>query len=189
MRPLSIQLRTRRKRGPLHTKENDIALKIRHLFIEAAAAAVLVATSVGTAQAQPVDHRHDATTPHKLSLNQGKKWGTDEPLRAGMGRIRSLVEPQLGAAHDGKLTQAQYSELATRIGTEVGGIVANCKLEPKADAMLHLLIADLGDGTSTMTGKNPQQRPALGLVKVAKTLDQYGKHFDHPGFKPVGVGH
>lgn len=119
----------------------------------------------------------------------GKKWRTDEPLRAGMGRIRSLVGPQLGAAHTGKLTPAQYVELATQIDTEVSGIVAHCKLEPKADAMLHLLIADLGDGTRTMTGKNPTQSPALGLVKVAQTLDGYGSHFDHPGFKPFGFVH
>ena len=106
-----------------------------------------------------------------------------------MVRIRGLVEPQLGAAHNGKLTPALCSDLATRTEIEEGGIVANCKPEPKADAMLHLLIADLGDGTGTMTGKNPKQRPALGLVKVAKTLDQYGRRFEHPGFRPVGVGH
>lgn len=176
-------------RNRIHTKENELVRLIRNLSIATAAAAVLVASSIGPALAQAVDHSHDAAALHKFTLNQGKKWGTDEPLRAAMGRIRGLVEPQLGAAHNGKLTPAQYSELATRIETEVGGIVANCKLEPKADAMLHLLIADLGDGTSTMTGKNPKQRPALGLVKVAKTLDQYGKHFEHPGFKPVGIGH
>lgn len=166
-----------------------MVLFIRKRSIAAAAAAVLAAFFIGPALAQAVDHSHDAAALHKLTLNQGKKWGTDEPLRAGVERIRGLVEPQLGAAHNGKLTPAQYSELATRIGTEVGGIVANCKLEPKADAMLHLLIADLGDGISTLTGENPKQRPALGLEKLAKTLDQYEKHFEHPGFKPVGVGH
>jgi len=102
-----------------------------------------------------------------------------------MGRIRGLVEPQLGAAHAGKLTSAQYRELATQVETEVGGIVANCKLEPKADAMLHLVIADIGAGTDAMAGKDAQTRPALGLVKVAQAVNQYGSHFDHPGFKPI----
>ena len=104
------------------------------------------------AKLQRAAHSHDAVTPHELTLNQGRKWATDEPLRAGMGRIRGLVEPQLGAAHAGKLTPAQYRELATQVETEVGRIVANCKLEPKADAMLHLVIADLGAGTDTMAG-------------------------------------
>lgn len=55
--------------------------------------------------------------------------------------------------------------------------------------MLHLLTADLGGGTSTMYGKNPKQRRAPGLVKVAKTLHQYGKHFEHSGVKPEDIAH
>jgi hypothetical protein len=102
-----------------------------------------------------------------------------------MGGIRDLVEPRLGAAHAGKLTPAQYRELAAQVESAVGSIVANCKLEPKADAMLHLVIADIGEGTDAMAGKNPKLRPALGLVKVANAVNQYGNYFDHPGFRPI----
>jgi hypothetical protein len=162
-----------------------MALFVRKLFIGTAAAVALIASSVGPILAQTTAHSHDAATPHKLTLNQGRKWATDEPLRVGMGRIRGLVEPQLGAAHAGKLTPGQYREVATQVETEVGGIVANCRLEPKADAMLHLVIADIGTGTDTMAGKDAKTRPALGLVKVAQAVNQYGSHFDHPGFKPI----
>jgi hypothetical protein len=155
------------------------------LLTTAVAAAAVAAALCAPALAQTAAHDHSAATPHKLNLNQGRKWATDEPLRAGMGRIRGLVEPQLGAAHAGKLTPVQYRELATQVETEVGGIVANCKLEPKADAMLHLVIADIGAGTDAMAGKDAKTRPALGLVKVALAVNQYGSHFDHPGFKPI----
>jgi len=149
-----------------------------------AAAAMAVALST-PALAQAATHGHDGAEPLRLTLNQGRKWATDEPLRAGMGRIQKLVEPQLAAAHAGKLTPAQYAQLATQVETEIGGIVANCKLEPKADAMLHLVIADIGEGTDAMAGKNPRVRPALGLVKVAQAVNQYGSHFDDPGFRPI----
>lgn len=165
-----------------------MALKLRDLLI-AAATTAWVASSVGPALAQTAAHGHDAAAPHKLALNQGRKWATDEALRAGMGRIRGLVEPQLAAAHAGKLTPAQYHELATQIEAEVGGIVANCKLEPEADAMLHLVIADLGAGTDAMAGKDAKLRPALGLVKVAGAVNEYNGHFDHPGFKPIRNAH
>ena len=155
------------------------------LLTTAVAAAAMAAALSLPAQAQTAVHDHSAATPHKLALNQGRKWATDEPLRAGMGRIRGLVEPQLGAAHAGKLTPVQYRELATQVETAVGGIVANCKLEPAADAMLHLVIADLAAGTEAMAGKNAQQRPAQGLVQVAQAVNAYGSHFDHPGFKPI----
>lgn len=159
------------------------------LLSAAVAAGAMAAALSAPAFAQTAVHDHSAAMPHKLTLNQGRKWTTDEPLRAGMGRIRGLVEPQLGAAHAGKLTPAQYRELATQIQTEVGGIVANCKLEPKADAMLHLVIADIGAGTDTMAGKDAKARPVLGLVKVAQAVNQYGSHFDHPGFKPIRNDH
>ena len=148
--------------------------------------AIAVASALSTAAlAQSPAHDHAAATPHKLALNEGRKWGTDEPLRAGMGRIRNFVEPQLGAAHAGKLTPTQYRDLATKIEIEVGSIVANCKLEPKADAMLHLVIADIGAGTDAMAGKDTKLRPALGLVKVAQAVNRYGSHFDDSGFKPI----
>ena len=47
------------------------------------------------------------------------------------------------------------------------------------------VIADIGAGTDTMTGKGAKASPALGLVKVAQAVNQYGSHFDHPGFKPI----
>lgn len=155
------------------------------LLTAAVAAAAMVAALSAPVFAQTAAHDHSAATPHKLTLNQGRKWATDEPLRAGMGRIRGLVELQLGEAHAGKLTPVQYRKLATQVEKEVGGIVANCKLEPKADAMLHLVIADIGAGTDTMVGKNAKARPALGLVKVTQAVNQYGSHFEHPGFKPI----
>lgn len=155
----------------------------------ALAAIALAATLAGPAAAQTATHSHDADTPHKLSLNQGGKWGTDDALRKGMGHIRALVEPQLGAAHAGRLTAEQYRELAMQVETEVAGIVANCRLEPRADAMLHLVVAELGEGTDAMTGRNAKLPPVEGLAKVALAVNEYGRHFDHPGFEPIHVGH
>jgi hypothetical protein len=152
-----------------------------------ALAATALAATLATVAAEPVQaqsHSHDASAS-ALSLDHGRKWATDAPLRDGMGRIRALVEPQLAAAHAGKLSQAQYTALAGQVETAVGGIVANCKLEPKADAVLHIVIAEIGAGTDVMAGKVAKQRPAQGLVQVAKAINDYGAHFDDPGLKPI----
>ena len=74
------------------------------LLTAAVAAAAMAAALSAPAFAQTAAHDHSAAMPHKLTLNEGHKWATDESLRTGMGRIRGLVEPQLGAAHAGKLT-------------------------------------------------------------------------------------
>ena len=163
---------------------------IRRTKLAAAlAAAALTALLAAPAVAQPSGHDHGAAATSGLTLNQGQKWPTDKPLRDGMERIRGLVEPQLSAAHAGKLGPSQYQALAKQIESQVGGIVANCKLEPKADAMLHLVIADIGAGTDAMAGKDAKLPPAQGLIKIAQAVNAYGGHFDHPGFKPIPNNH
>ena len=165
-------------------------LQLQRFTAALAVAAFAVSVSplvVGPAQAQT--HSHDATAPVKLSLNQGHKWATDDALRTGMARIRMLIEPQLAPAHADKLSSAQYAALAGQVEVEVGGIVANCKLEPKADAVLHIVIGDIGAGTDAMAGKTKGQRPAQGLVQVIYAVNGYAGHFDHPGFKPIRIDH
>ena len=160
--------------------------------LAAGLAALAIAATAGALAASPApapDHDHAAGAPTTLSLNEGRKWATDAALRDGMNRIRTLVEPRLAAAHAGQLSAAQYASLAGQVEAEVGGIVANCKLEPKADAVLHAVIGEIGAGTDAMAGKATHQRPAQGLLQVAKAVNDYAGHFDHPGFKPIARVH
>ena len=147
------------------TSSNRHRLGAVSLAIVVAAAALQIAAPSARAQT----HDHGASTPARLSLDQGRKWSTDAALRAGMGRIRGLIEPQLANAHAGKLSAAQYTALASRVEAEVGGIVANCKLPPQADAMLHVVIGEIGAGTDAMAGKTPATPPQQGLVMVTGT--------------------
>ena len=158
------------------------------LALGMALAGALATLMVGTAQAQTT-HSHEATASNALSLNAGRKWATDDALRGGMSRIRGLVATQLDTARAGRLSAAQYAALAGRIEGEVGGIVAKCKLEPRADAMLHVVIGGIGAGTDAMAGKTPGVPAAQGLVHVAAAVNDYARHFEHPGFRPIAIGH
>lgn len=138
------------------------------------------------ADAHKHEHGHDhGAAPAKLSLNEGKKWTTDEPLRHGMQGIRKLMDASLHDIHEGKLSAAKYGELAKKVHGEVEGIVSNCKLEPKADAQLHLVIADILEGVEAMEGKAKKVKRQAGAVKVLSALDKYGTYFDHPGWQPI----
>lgn len=156
-----------------------------------AATAVLVMALPATpyAQAPAHDHAQAASAPAKLALDHGKKWSTDAPLRDGMTKIRALVEPKLDAAHAGRITPAQYKEIAAGVEAQVASIVANCKLAPEADAMLHLVVADLVHGADVMAGKEPKAKPLQGFGVTVAALNNYGRYFDHPGFKPIATGH
>ena len=52
-------------------------------------------------------------------------------------------------------------------------------------SIMPMLAALQSQGVDAMAGKNARMRPALGLVKVAQAVDQYGGYFDHPGFEPI----
>lgn len=146
----------------------------------------LAATGLVAAEkaAHKPDHDH-AAAPAKLTLDEGRKWATDEPLRKGMENIRHAVDARLHDIHEGKLGAAGYGALASKVNGEVSNIVSNCKLEPKADAQLHLVIADILQGVEAMKGKTTKAKREKGAEKVVRALDSYGTYFDHPGWEPI----
>lgn len=158
---------------------------IRKLLAVAGLALGIAANGLAAEKAAH-SHEHDqGAAPARLTLNEGRKWATDAPLRQGMESIRKLMEASLHGIHEGKLSAAKYGELAKKVDAEAGGIVANCKLDPKADAQLHLVIADIGEGVEAMEGKAKKVKRQAGAVKVMGALEKYGAHFEHPGWKPL----
>lgn len=138
--------------------------------------------------AEKASHRHDhehGAAPAKLELNNGKKWATDAPLRKGMENIRNSIDAVHHEVHENKLSAAKYGELAKKVHGEVEGIIAGCKLDPKADAQLHLVIADILEGVETMEGKTKKVKRQAGALKVGSALEKYAGHFDHPGWQPL----
>ncbi|HEX6828528.1 MAG TPA: hypothetical protein VF104_06075 [Burkholderiales bacterium] len=150
-------------------------------FACAAAAAALISVP-----GFPAEHaHHDHGSPAALTLDQGRKWPTDEPLRQGMEQIRGATQELLPAVQDGRAKATQYRELASTVQKEVAYMIANCRLAPDADAMLHRVIAELLAGADAMQGKARGVSPRAGALKVALALDGYGSHFDHPGWQPL----
>jgi hypothetical protein len=146
-----------------------------------------LAASLALAFAAPVlaaEPAHDhAAAGATLQLNQGSKWQTDEPQRTGMGNMRAALAKDLELIHAGKASDAQYEALAAKLNGEVAYVVQNCKLEPKADAELHKVIAEVLGGAEAMQGKEAGVARRDGAVRVLKALEAYGEHFDHPGWR------
>lgn len=120
------------------------------------------------------DHGH-ANHGTGLSLNQGAKWQTDASLRQGMQAIRDEIE----GVHSAPLSEERASRLADKIHHQIEFMVANCKLSPEADGQLHLLLARIIDGVEAMKAKDGRK----GLESVVVALRDYGRYFDHPGWK------
>ena len=110
-------------------------------------AVVLTAIALGAspnilaAESAAHNHSHGSVEPTKLHLNVGKKWATDEPLRQAMNDINRAMAKAIPAIHKNQYGNDDYQALATTISEKVAYAIQNCKLEPQADAMLHLVIA------------------------------------------------
>lgn len=151
---------------------------------------LLVATLTTPLAALAADHHdHGGAVPHKIELNAGKKWATDDPLRQAMNGIRSAVASTLPAAHAGKAASSDYDALGKEITAQVTYIVQNCKLDPKADAQLHVVIGDILNGVEMTEGKQHDKGRAVGVVKIAQALNTYGRYFDHVGWQPIVLPH
>ena len=134
-------------------------------------------------------HDHGKSSPHKLELNAGKKWGTDDALRQAMSTIHTSVSQILPKAHSGKAKAADYEAFSKDITAQVAYIVENCKLDPQADAQLHIIVADIMSGVEAAEGKEGEKQRASGVVKIAHASNAYGKHFDHAGWKAIQLPH
>ncbi|NMM29161.1 MAG: hypothetical protein HHJ12_18260 [Glaciimonas sp.] len=147
--------------------------------------AIALALPLTTLASEALKHEHDAAVHTQLELNAGKKWATDIPLRQAMNSIRTTVATTLPAAHAGKLTPKQYDAFGNDITAQITYIVQNCKLAPEADAQLHIIVGDIMNGIDTAAGKQPDQKRALGVVKVAQSLNSYGDYFDHAAWQAI----
>ncbi|MFZ2542211.1 MAG: hypothetical protein WAW75_10650 [Gallionella sp.] len=149
-------------------------------------AAALLSVGAGAALAQDHGHSHDAGHDSggaaQLTLNNGKKWATDANLRQGMSRIRDALAAELPAIHAGKATAKQYRALAQKANDQIEFMVKNCKLDEAADAMLHLLLADITAGADAMMLQD-SGKARKGAEKIAHALENYATYFDHPGWR------
>ena len=115
----------------------------------------------------------------KLDLNDGKKWQTDAAMRQAMHRIRELVAPLQAVTSEQSINPAEAKSIALGVQEQVKFMIDNCKLDKKADAVLHTFIADLLKATEWLSQEPPT---AQGIVLIQKVLDRYPQYFEHPGW-------
>ena len=142
----------------------------------------LAGNTVAATDQHAAGHAHEA--PAKLELDHGRRWATDAPLRRGMDALRAAFAGRLAAIHAGTLAPADYAALGATIEGGVATIVAECKLEPKADAVLHVIVAELLAAADVLQGRAPGT-PAAGTHRAVIALNDYGRYFDHPQWRAL----
>jgi phosphoglucomutase len=150
----------------------------RNTLLSAAVALGLAITASGAALAVGGHESHGASRM-ELRLNDGQKWQTDDALRLGMAGMRAQLAASLEQVHARAFTPSDYAALAEDLQAQIDYIVTNCKLPEEADAQLHIVLGEMLEGVNAMrSGKNP----ADGAERVARALEAYALHFEHPGW-------
>ncbi|MCC7095645.1 MAG: DnrO protein [Thermomonas sp.] len=107
-----------------------------------------------------------------------QRWATDAPLRAGMREIRAATGI-LGHIHAGRLNTRLRPVAVARIDAAIKNMIANCKLQPQADAALHGLLAKFIAGADAAR----QGRLSPGdLAAMQQALARYPQLFNDPGW-------
>ena len=132
---------------------------------------LLAALTVLPARAQ---HHHPAPGAIPATSEPAQRWATDAPLRAGMAKIRTAVDVLQHHEH-GHMDPAQVVAVATQIQQQIAYMVANCKLQPQADAALHLIIAQLAAGAQALKDHPADLSP---VPPMRQALQQYPRQFD-----------
>lgn len=123
------------------------------------------------------EHVQKGESHPALHLDQGQPWPTDVALVEGMERVRDAVSD---AAARSALDTEAAAALARAVRGEVDFLIANCRLEPDADATLHVFLAQLLSAAAALE-KNPAA--AGGLPQLRQTLREYPHYFAHPGWQ------
>lgn len=164
-------------------------MKSSRRILLAAMLALPMATITVPAMAAGDAHDHGHASHGAMELNKGQKWETDAALRKGMVAMHEIVTGAIEEVHAGKMATAGYDEVSRKVMAQFTYVVENCKLQPEADAQLHILLGNVAQGVEVVEGKAAGEKREAGLVKIAQALNGYGDFFDHPGWKAIDLTH
>ena len=78
---------------------------------------------------------------------------------------------------DAKKSTQTYNDLAKTIKSSTADIVKTCKLDPKADATLHVVLGQLLNAAEEL---GDEKTAANAMKNVHAALNTYADYFDHP---------
>ena len=95
-------------------------MNIRRNLLATALAAVFALGAAVPALAADA-HQHGSGEPAKLTLNHGKKWASDEPLRKNMAEVRAALGAKQTGIHKGTLTPDGAIEIGYAVRADFQG--------------------------------------------------------------------
>jgi hypothetical protein len=93
-----------------------------------------------------------------------------------MEQIKGAIEPLKSAS-----PRAEYAKASKVIDKQISTIFQNCKLDPKADAALHVPLSKIITASKDLKSSSADTR-YRAAQSISHALSEYAELFDHPGF-------
>ena len=122
-------------------------------------------------------HRHGP--PAIAPAAPAARFAADATLRAAMDRVRNAVEAFEHARH-GHMGPAQVRALSEHLDAQVMHVFAECRLEPQADASLHVVLGVVLEGSRAMRASPGDFAPVAAMERA---MADYARLFDDPGVR------
>lgn len=135
---------------------------------------LVLATSL---QVTAQSHDHHALDPKHSSgaaKNAGEKFKADETLKPRMDALLKTAK----SLHEKGISKASVVKAGEAIESTVNDIFKTCKLEPKADAAIHPILADLLKGAAKLRAGDLKKGQGI----IHKALQSYSASFEHEGW-------
>ena len=148
------------------------ALPLRLALAAAVVTAGLLAWGPDAAATAPAQDASVQAT--ELHLDQGRRWQTDESLRAGMERIRTALVTVAQEPGD-----ASVDALSREVDAAIAAIEENCTLPAAAHANLAVLLARLEAASSAL---KQGEGTGAAWARMEAAMAMYLRYFEHPGW-------
>lgn len=125
-------------------------------------------------------HNHAAPAPVASPV---AKYPADAALRTAMDRVRNAVEAFEHARH-GHMGPEQVRALADHLDAQVARVFKECRLEPQADASLHVLLGTILKGSRALRQAPTDYAPVTAMERA---LADYARMFDDPAARAAAA--
>lgn len=122
-------------------------------------------------------HRHAAPDADPAPVaTPAARYPADAALRTAMDRVRNAVGAFEHARH-GHMGPEQVRALADHLDAQVARVFRECRLEPQADAAMHVILGVLMKGSRAMRETPDDFAPVAAMERA---LADYARMFDDP---------
>ena len=120
----------------------------------------------------PGDHKEDASA---LSLNNGKKWKSDESTRNHVMKLSEMIRSFNGRANN---SSSDYRRFAAEVQTELDGLIKDCRMSGPDHDALHLWLEPILKQVAELK-TDPAAEKATEIVQaITKDVDLFNQYFN-----------